>query len=174
VADLLASPETLASYLQRNLDRSTATLALAGASELVRGYCRWNISNETTTVRVNGNGSGLLTLPTLKLISVSVDVDGSTVDEAAYQWSEGGQLRRVDGDIWPAGFGNINALIEHGYTTVPDDVTLVTCAVAARYYSNPESLRSKQVGNVSRVYGTVVIASDFTEIEVALLARYRL
>jgi len=173
VADLLASPETFSSYMQRDLDRATATLCLQGASALVRNYCRWSISQATETFVVDGSGTELLSLPTLKLNTVTLTVDGTLLDADTYQVASRGQIRRLDG-IWPCGLDNVSADTDHGYTIIPDDITLVVCSLASRYYSNPDSLRSKASGDDSRVFGAIVIASDFSELALQLLAPYRL
>ena len=172
--DPLASTESFASYLQRDLDTATAMLALAGASALIRGYCGWSISQETTTMVRDGNGTEVLSLPTLKLNAVtSVTVGGVVLDSDAYEIASRGQLRRPGG-AWPYGFANISAYVDHGYAVIPDDVQLVTCSLAARYYTNPDSLRSKASGDDSRVYAAVIINSDFAELAMQLLAAYRL
>lgn len=171
--DPLTTPEMLAAYLQRDLDTATALVALKGASALVRGYCRWGISQETVTMTVDGSGSPLLALPTLYLNSVTVKVDGVDVDAGEYEFTKRGLLRRRQRE-WPYGYGNIDAFVDHGYTVVPSDIQLVTCSVAGRYYGNPESLFRKTTGDDTRMYHAVVGAVDFTDVAIGLLAPYRI
>lgn len=165
----LVTDEQLASYLQRDLDRATADLAVAGASGLVRDYCRWDIYPQAdVTFTVDGSGTSVLLLPTLKLVAVEeVRVLGEVIDPDDYEWSESGLLVRAAG--WPARLRAVDVDCTHGYDPVPDTVALVTCAVAARYYANPERLRAKAVGGVSRTYG-----DGLADLEMALLAAYRL
>jgi len=173
--DPLATPEDLASYLQRDVDTATATLAVTGASALVRGYCKWSLTQDQVTMTVDGNGSDVLSLPTLQLNSItSITVDGEILDADSYRLAARGQVKRTDGGVWPIGFDNVTAAVDHGYAMIPDDVRLVTCSVAGRYFVNPENLRSKQVGSVMRVYGSLIINQDFASIEVALLDPFRL
>lgn len=165
----LVSTSDFASYLQRDLDRYSAELALAGASGLVRIYCGWPISQVLGDVMtVDSHGGTALMLPTLRLTAVaSVGlVDGSTVDAGAYTWGANGVLYRADG--WPTGARAVTATVDHGYDPIPDEVRIVVCAVAARLYSNPEGLTSKTSGDGGKTFGTL------SELEVRLIAGHRL
>jgi hypothetical protein len=171
---LLVAAEEFAGYLQRDLDRYTAETALAAASGLVRHYCRWPISAESTTFVQDGNGAQLLSLPTLRLNAVTaVRVGGVLLDPGQYEWSRGGQLYR-NGAYWPARFRSVEADVEHGYAEVPDEVRAVVLALTTRYYVNPDGLRSKSVGAVSRTFGDAAAAGDLTRLEMSLIAGYRL
>jgi hypothetical protein len=178
--DPLATAETFAGYLQRDLDRYTAELALAGASGVVRSYCGWGISQTVEEWTRDGDGSRVLTLPTLRLTAVqAVTLDATGYSDWSdlvapddYQWSTDGMLVRRAG--WPVGFRNINVRVEHGHQDIPDDVQLVTCSLASRYYVNPEGLRSKQIGGIGRTYLMEAAGRDLTELHTRLLDRYRL
>jgi hypothetical protein len=177
--DPLATAEDLASYLQHDLDTATADLALAAASALVRRNVDWPISRVTETLTRLGNGSCVLTLPTLVLVEVTairlaggtltpatVDAVGA-LDARDYVWTSQGQVVRLAG--WPR-LAPVEVDCTHGYDPVPDDVRLVVMAVAGRLISNPERLRSETVGALSRAF-------DFrapTELEAGLLDGYRL
>lgn len=166
--------EEFAGYMQRDLDRATAELALAGASGIVRGFCRWGLTREPAAVMtIDGNGSRVLNLPTLRLNAVeSVTVEGTALDAAGYVWSAGGQLYRDAG--WPIGFRSVTAVVDHGYDTIPDDVRIVVCSLAARYYSNPERLRSKTVGATASTFTIDAAGHELSELEMTLIAGYRL
>lgn len=169
----LVSAEEFAGYLQRDLDRYTADLALAGASGVVRLYCGWRIDRATETFVLDGDASRILTLPTLKLNAVnSVTVEGDELDPDDYQWSESGMLYRAGG--WPAGFRNIEVDADHGYSPTPDEVRVVVCAIASRHYNNPDGLRSKTVGAISRTFVLETMRGDLSKLEVELIGGHRL
>lgn len=175
VRTVLVTVEELAAYLQRDVNQATAELALAGASAIVREYCRWGIArNSAATLVLDASGSRVLNLPTLKLNAVrSVTVDGTELDPSEYTWSAGGQLYREAG--WPRGFRTVTAVVDHGHDPIPDDVRIVVCAIAARYLSNPENLRSKSIGGISRSYVVdTPTGADFTQIEAGILHGHRL
>lgn len=171
--DPLVTAEEFASYLQRDLDRATAELAIGGASGVVRNFCRWNVARESATFTLDAIGSTLLVLPTLKLVSVDeVRVGGDVLDASAYTWSQGGQLYAAG--RWPVGHRLVEVDVVHGYEPVPDEVKLVTCALAARSMVNPEGLRSKTVGTVAKVFVFETIRGDLSELEASMISGHRL
>lgn len=173
MADSLVVDEDFAAYLQRDLDRATAELALAGASGVVRAFCRWSISAEDTTFTVDGTGSRILRLPTLCLTAVeSVTVDGTALDPLDYRWSANGLIERGAG--WPRRFRAVDVACSHGYDVTPDEIRIVVLSLAARYYGNPDGLRSKTVGDISRTFLLESMRGDMTQLETALIDGYRL
>lgn len=175
MAESLVVDEDFAAYLQRDLDRATAELALAGASGVVRAFCRWSISAEETTFTVDGTGSTILRLPTMKLNGVdAVAIDGTALDPGEYRWSAGGLIERAAG--WPRRFRVADVTCSHGYALddMPDAIRIVVLALAARYYGNPDGLRSKTVGDISRTFLLESMRGDMTELETALIGGYRL
>lgn len=162
--DPLVTAEDLATYLQRDLDTAAAEFAVAGASGLVRAYCRWPVSRVAETVTLSGDGGRLLSLPTLRLVTLGpVTVGGAAVTD--FTASPGGQLFRASG--WPVGLGNVTAEMTHGYAPVPDEVRIVACSVAAKLYSNPESLVAKSSGDDGRTF------SVLSGLEMSLISSYR-
>lgn len=163
----LVTAEELASYLQHDLDRATAELAIGGASDTVRGYCGWDIAYEAgVTLTVDGNGARVLTLPTMLLLAVAeVRVDGTALDPGEYRWTPAGLLWRAAG--WPLAFQIVEVDCDHGYQPVPDAAKVVTLALAARSYVNPERASARGVGAVSTSY-------DFREVSLSPLDQYRL
>lgn len=163
----IVSAEDLASYLQRSdLDRSTADLAVAGASGTVRDYCGWAITLAEETLTVDGSGGRILLLPTLQLTAVpEVRVDGVVLAVGEFTWSVSGRLYRDVG--WPRRYRAVEVDCTHGHDPAPDAVRVVALEVAARAYSNPERLSTKGVGNTSAGY-------DFRPVDMARLDPYRL
>lgn len=175
--DPLVTPEDFAGYLQRDLDRFSAEQAIAGASGLVRDYLGWAVSRTVETFTLDSYGSSILGLPTLKVNDVlSVTLDGEPVTD--YTWGAGGMLYRCKPTwpamSWPTGARRVVAEVDHGYDEVPDAVRIVTCAIAARHFVNPEALRSKTVGETSRVFLVESIGREMTQLELALINRYKL
>jgi hypothetical protein len=175
--DLLVSADDFNTYLQRpaTVDTAQATMALAGASGVVRHFCRWVISEEApVTFALDGNGTDILNLPTLRLNAVSeIRIDGVIVEPGRYEWSRGGQIQ-LDG-WWPRRFRSIEVDGDHGYATIPDEVRAVVMSLATRYYINPDGLRSKTVGGVSRTYMLESASGKpLTELETAMIAGYRI
>lgn len=165
----LATPLELASHLQRDLDLATANLALAGASGAIRAHCGWGILRESTTFVVDGDGSTILTLPTLHLVSVdAIRIGGLAVDPAGVQPVAHPRGQLIWANTWPA-LAHIEVDAVHGYLDVPDVVKLVTLTMAARIYNNPDNVKSASVGTVSRTYDPKLTALD-----VRLLDPYRL
>jgi hypothetical protein len=168
VAAPLVSADELNDHMQTTVAPATAELAVAGASGAVRAYCMWNISREATTFHAVGDGSPLLTLPTLLLESVSqVRISGTAIAVTAPQPRvlRHGQLVY---DLWPSG-ELIEVDVVHGYDPAPDVVRLVALTVAARIVNNPDNFKTAASGSISRSYDPGLCALDER-----LLAPFRL
>ncbi len=170
----LASVEELRTHLQSDIGEEIAALALAGASGFVRDYCRWHVApvEADVTFTLDGNGRAVLTLPTLRLGAVDeVRVGGVVVTD--YTASRRGQLYRSAG--WYAGWNGIEVdVAEHGYDSTPEGVRAVVLTLASRAVVNPEGLRSRTVGAVSKSFVYETMRGDLTELQAAQLAAYRL
>lgn len=165
----LASAADLDLHLQRSLAADVAALALAGASGAVRAYCGWGLLRESTTFTVDGNGSTVLDLPTLYLVSTSaVRVGGLAIDPAGPQPVVHPRGQLVWANVWPS-LTKVEVEAVHGYLTTPDIVKLLTLTIAARIINNPDNLRSASVGTVSRSYD-----AKLTALDMRLLDQYRL
>ncbi len=152
----LATVRELEIHLQRDLDDpEAAEQSLTLASGVVRAYCGWTVSLDTTTFFVSGDGSALLSLPTLNLISITqLAIGGTVIAPGASGYptmSRKGQLWRGIG--WPPHV-DVQITCTHGFDPVPDLVKLVTLDVAARQLSNPEGLVSATTGPVTRTYAS--------------------
>lgn len=179
---LITVPE-LETYLQRTLDADRALQAVTDASGLVRAFCRWVIApSEDVTFILDGSGTVVQNLPTMHLTAVE-EVRVHTLplinpeDDASvgdYRWSETGQLQRVDGYIWPQLFRAVQADVTHGYDVTPDAVAAVCKALAASGYSNPEGLRSKTVGGVSRTFVYETMKGALSQLQFEQIGGYQL
>lgn len=166
----LATPLELASHLQiERLDLATANLALAGASGAVRSYCGWTVLRATETLTVDGEGSRVLTLPTLHLASVDeVRIDGLALDPDGAQPTVHPRGQLIWANTWPA-LSKIEVDCEHGFEATPDVVRLVTLTLAARIFNNPDHVKTASVGTVTRTYD-----ANLTALDMRLLDPYRL
>jgi hypothetical protein len=155
VADLFTLSE-LASYLQRDLDTSSATLAREEAMGIVRDHCRQEITTATHTHRlpVSYDRRGwFVAVPERPLTAVTtVVVNGTTVTTHTVDLLNS-QVRLVDGVPTDDADEDVEdqAVVTYtaGYATVPANVKAVALAVAGRIYDNPQGLRSRQIDDYS-------------------------
>ena len=135
-----ATPEELASYLQKDLDTSTANQALTLASGTFASEADTYFTAQTVTWSTTICYVAAVELPFKPVTAVSaVRVNGVAVT---------GWTLRKNALYRPAGFGTWNYYIPdllevdltHGYTTVPDDVKLAVLEIAGGLYENPTSI----------------------------------
>lgn len=163
MADLFTVSE-LASYLQRDLDTSSATLARDSAQAIVRGYCHQELSSTTYTdallpisvETVDGiGGSYVVRFPQQPVTAVtSVAVSGVTyVSGTDYAWNGYApfiRLRSVERssdtfEYYPVATVTYTA----GFATVPAEVKAVALSIAARQYDNPTGIRQQTIDDYS-------------------------
>jgi hypothetical protein len=171
----LASTDDLRKWKQLDVgefDTDAATLAVAGASGMIRSHCGWDISQATVTDAVlDGPGSRNLWLPTLKLTAVaSVAVNGDPLTVGTqYDWTGYGKL--IHRGCWPSTPRSITITYTHGWNPVPDEVKTATLILAGLLYSNPDMAASFSEAwgpfNESRSYG-----SDLPPMIASMLGRY--
>jgi len=176
----------LASYLQRDLDTASATLAQATAEGLVRAWTRQNIETATyTSTRVPvtiEHERYTVQLPQRPVTAVtSVTVNGTAyVSGTDYTWDG------VHATLWLRYLaGSSTSFIDEwwavvtytaGYATVPGAVKGVALSVAGRAYDNPRGVRSESIDD----YSVTRAGSDddlagvtLTAAEMAALRPYR-
>jgi len=173
-----ATPSDLASWLQRDLDTATATLALNIASADIRKTVGWSISQESgVVVTLDGSGARSLWLPSLLVTAVASVVEDSTTLTVVtgFDWTTYGRLIRVGRD-WTYKPRSVVVTFTHGYTTNPDDVKGICLTLAGRVYDNPTALRSYTVGGVSETFAgsAGTLGPGLTDDEKVALAGYRL
>lgn len=149
----------LASYLQRDLDTASATIAVAGASGIVRAYTRQNLDSQTyTAIKLpieSFDTTWGVRLPQRPVTAVTtVTVNGTTyVSGTDYAWNGYSPLIRLAWRQWSTSAFQDDpvAVVTYtaGYATVPDEVKAVAYAVAARQYDNPTGARSWQIDDAS-------------------------
>lgn len=124
--------EDVESYTQGRLEDDDQTvILLAAALGAARRYCGWHVTPLHTDEEVvlDGPGTPLLVLPTLKLVELTaLTEDGVDVDLDYVAASSRGLCRKKNGYplTWPAGYrwtgeyNGITATMTHGYTDAPD------------------------------------------------------
>ena len=94
------TPTDVAAYTNGRLDAEAAQVWLDRGLAIARRWCGWQVTTVTNDeVTLDGPGSRLLVLPTLKLVELTVVVeDGTAVDVADLLVSARGLVRglRVD------------------------------------------------------------------------------
>lgn len=157
-ADLFTLTE-LASYLQRDLDTSTATLAQQTGQRIVRSYLRSDVTSATyTSVKLLIRpylDNYRVDIPQRPLTAVSsVSVNGTAyVLGTNYAWDGlSPYIRLSDVTYTTAAFQAAPvAVVSYtaGYATCPEDIKGIALAVAGRQYDNPRGLRSEAIDDYS-------------------------
>lgn len=148
------------------------------AQRAVRNYCEWHIAPVITeTLKLDGDGSNLLMLPSLKIVEiVSVITDGKVVDLAEVDDSEAGYLELNTG-CWSPRPGKTFVVLEHGYEEPPEDVVSVIVSAAARQLDSPAGRIREHAGEVD--IGFALVGNGVSggiallEHEKAILDKYR-
>lgn len=202
IADLpLATLADLANFMDvPSVPTGPGTFALASASGVVRSYCNWQISYRAgDQIQVNGHGMPKVFLPSgyiVQVHSVALDFtplmpivwDGTVPGQYGYSVSQNGYLTRAPNWIWPEGDNRVTVVYDHGYwtdvmtgsqpgnvPTIPAEVVGVVCSVATRQLDNPESVRSRRVGELAEMYdGAALTAMQLSEGEKATLKQVRI
>jgi len=142
--------------------------AWSAACEAARAYCGWHIAPSITdTYTLDGPGSSILMLPSLKVTAVSsVTNDGTAVTDP--EWSEAGMVR----GCWSCKFRGVVVEMTHGYDVCPPEILGVLQEAASRGVGGSAVSQVGQVrmGGVSGVPG----AASFMLDQKAVLDRYAL
>ncbi|EHK86389.1 hypothetical protein [Rhodococcus pyridinivorans] len=140
---------------------------LGVASAAIRSYCGWHVTPVVIeTVTLDGDGGTILSLPTLRLVSlVEVRVQGEAVEDV--EWSSDGSLRGK----WPDRWRSIEVTMEHGYDQ-PADLLGVLVDAAARAVNSELGGAAETIGPFSFTAseGSTVMYAH----ELQILDRYRL
>jgi len=173
MADMLATPEDLASLLQQDLDTATATLVIEAATAVVQAACGQRIVQVVDDEsELMGTTDSWLPLPQRPVTAVaSVTVDGHPVTD----WARfGSRLFRRDG--WascPHVPSSVVVVNTHGYPPGSQELQLARSAVlslAAGAYAAPAGVAREQIDDYSVQYEA---ASAALEASPALKASLR-
>jgi hypothetical protein len=155
-ADQLCTPSDLASWLQQDLDLSTATLLVECATGVVQGATGQRLVRLTDVANIPGVWSQWLDLPQWPVVSVaSVTLAGVTITD----WSLiGVRLWRAGGwqkSITPAMVG-VN--YTHGYASTDQYLQLArgtVLSLCAPFYSNPDGAGSVKIDDYAATYAAM-------------------
>jgi hypothetical protein len=171
---LYATASELASYLQKDLDTSTATLVLTVASATFAREAETAFAATTVTYSDTVYGGGELELPYRQVTAVSqVRVNSAVITG----WS-----LRLNTLYRSAGFGyryawppdQVDVDLTYGYTTVPDDVKGAVLEMAAQAYDVPvAAVSSEQIDDYAIRYATTGGGIQLTASAAATAASYR-
>lgn len=170
MADQLASPTDLASFLQQDLDASTANLLINCATAVVQeaaGQRIVQVVNDPLTIM--GTTDSWLAIPQIPVTAVaSVTLDGTTltasaagVDADAYR-RHGNRLWRTNG--WQTYIGEPSTVVvtcTHGYQTGDYRLQLATghvLALCAPFYDNPSGASSVKIDDYAATYSAMQAA----------------
>jgi hypothetical protein len=161
VADMLATPEDLASLLQRDLDTASATLALEVSTAVVQAATGQRIVRATSTdVIVWGGTDPVLILPERPVVSVtSVSYGGSTLT----QGTTSGTWRLARDGIWrDIGWAEcsrepspVTVTWTHGYLASDQGIELgrgFALSLARGLFTNPDGTIREQIDDYSVAY----------------------
>lgn len=169
------TPGDVESYTKGRLpaaDDETARL-LTAALGAARRYCGWHVTPVLTdpAVKLDGPGSPLLVLPTLRLSALtSVTENGFALDLSALTWSTRGLVRKKSGARWSDKFGAIEVGITHGFEAAPDWQAAVLSMVDRISTGGGETVGPFKFPDV----GKVAPGSTFSAAEKAILDLYAL
>lgn len=190
MADMLVTADELASHLQQDLDRSSATLAVQTATGIVQAVCRQRLIQVTDdVVTLPTTGGQWLDLPEAPVSAVSAVAIASlpvtswtlTSDPTsgrARLWRYYGWQYPLDGGMsWSlTQLPQVTVTYTHGYPTGDPGLELARAAVlmlAGGMYRNPDGLRSEQIDDYTVAYSDAASQPALgAELTAALRRRY--
>lgn len=135
----------------------------------VRSWCGWHVApSKTETVKVEGAGSRVVLLPSLKVTDCTEvrDESGSVVDVAGWRVRENGVAR---------GSWRRHELYEfditHGYDDMPDELQAIVSQIDTAGVGS--TLKGRNAGPYSESYGAADLESQPISVR-AVVSRYQL
>jgi hypothetical protein len=169
--------------------KTISSLALEGASGIVRDFCGWQISSFTDAVeQLDSDGGAVLFLPCLQVSDVSsVTVNGVDRYGTAYlppassdwDWYADGRLvwQGFCPQTWYPGPRRYTVTYSGGFADVPPAVQMVVLSVTERI-SAPSAIHQKlsNVGGIqsNTTYSVNTDSNSLTDLEKAVLSPYRI
>lgn len=162
----LATPLELGLYLEETIAEADprALLLLEIAEGEIRTYTGNGFALVVDDEQIlDGRGSSVLLLPRIPVTAVSevaelehpanpletvLEAPGASV--GAYEWSEDGILRRIDGGLFYRRFRGYRVIYSHGLA--PEhyaDLKGIVLRVAARAFESPDGIRQEALGRYS-------------------------
>lgn len=154
------------------------------ARSAARRFCGWHVTpvREDDVVTLDGPGSALLVLPTLRLVELTGVVEnGVALDVATELYvSSRGLVRKRSGAWWSRHYGSIVVTMTHGFDADidPDDekdnAADFNTAVASIAERSAAGDRPNVIGPIQWPVEAMADGSAFSVVERALLEQYRL
>lgn len=173
----------LARYTGARLDAEDQETqrVIDAAVEAARRYCGWHVTPvlEADVAVLDGPGTEMLVLPTLRLVTVieviengtAVDVDGLALGCSSS--GPDGRLYKRHGGRWAAGHGNIKVTFSHGFDAAPDWESAVL-SFADRMSQEPTGGRPVAIGPFRWPEERAGLGTAFSAVERNLLDLYAL
>lgn len=151
---------------------SRTELLLAGALAAAREYCGWHVTpSKSEEIAVDGPGTPLLVLPTLRLVEIEeIADDGLVIAPAELHWSEIGLVRKLDRRCWTGKYRGVTAKITHGFDNIPAWKLAVLAIVERTAEAGREEIGPYKYFPAE----SIADGSAFTGSERAILDNYRL
>lgn len=152
-------------------------------------HCGWDPLEVVTDRRVvlNGNGTTLLTLPSLRVtdvslvevtdpygVSTSPTLTGAAAEVAQVQWSEDGCLEWTGCGVWPEGRRNVAVTYSGGYDVAPPDLLAALASIAKRTGGPMFGAVGRKMGTASVTFGRQFAEGDLLVVESMVFDRYRI
>lgn len=147
-----------------------------------RRYCGWHVTPvvDDQVAVLDGPGTPMLVLPTLRLVAVTsvvengtaLEVGGLALGGSSSGLPDGRLYKRNDGR-WPVGYGNIRVTFSHGFEAAADWEAAVL-SFADRMSQEPAGGRPVAIGPFRWYEERPGVGSAFSAVERALLDLYAL
>lgn len=171
------TPDDVERYTSGRLGKTAAeTLRLLSFGlTAARRFCGWVVTyTEADVVTLDGPGSTLLALPTLRLDKVTEVVEnGVTLDVATLEVSPRGMVRKPGCGFWSDRFGAIKVTMDHGFEDA-DDFNAAVLSFVDRSSFAAAGGRYKAIGPFQYDTAAMAAGSAFSVVERSLLEQYRL
>lgn len=177
----LATVADLAAFLREDYadDDASANLALEVASDAVRSYLGYDVTQNAATVTLDPVNGSFIVLPEHPVVQVSLAEilqDGVWVSLTPDQYTVSRRLGIIAGlpglgISWPATPESWRITYTYGYDPVPDALRGVVLGVAARWLSNPAGLKTERLGGYISTFSP---EAGFTPMETHILRRFAL
>lgn len=149
---------------------------LERAENAVIRYCEWHVAPaRDETLILDGSGTGLVQLPSLKVNEIQeVRQLGQVVPPEAYDWSATGQIQlRNPSGRWTGRYRGIQVDLNHGYDELPADLVNVILGLVVRAVASPMGEIMVRVGDRQSQFGSSAGSVSPLDLEYQVLSRYR-
>lgn len=138
VPDHGVTPADIASGGAVPADLPGLAVSIDAAVDAIRTYCGWHVwPVRDETMRRDGEGGKVLTLPTLRVDNITeIREQGNVLTEDVYEWSGTGDVRRLVG-CWTHRWRAIEVDLTHGYGQCPPALLALVVDTVSDAVSNP-------------------------------------